>query len=105
MGLQLREDVRTIAIDHEFSKQAAALLERNECERVDALGAHGLLERFGQLGTLDIFEANRLCILEVPLPRRMAVDRAPVILGQRTPRDEPHHARLVEQQDGRAIAA
>src|SRR5919198_1654573 len=35
----------------------------------------------------------------------MAVDRAPVILGEAAPGYEPHRARLVEQQNGGAIAA
>ena len=105
VDLRVGERVRRVKIGHELAEQPAVLGERDEGERRDAFGADGLCQRPGKLGSLDVGETDRRRIARLARPRRMAVDRTPVGVGEIAPGDEAHDAGIVEQQDRGALAA
>ncbi len=104
VGLIQRERVRPIIVGHELADQAASLAQRNEGGGADPLRAHRGLEIVAKIGLLDVSHADRRRIDCVKRPRRVAFDGGPIAIGQAAPGNEPHHARLVGEQDRRTLA-
>src|ERR1700757_2576496 len=91
--------MRGIEIGHEFPDEFSIRNERNKCQRSDALRLNGSLERWFELGGLDVTDSNRLRVPLAQVPRRIPLGSCAVTIGQTAPTDKPSPLLLVEQQD------
>jgi hypothetical protein len=105
LHLGIREAMRRVVVNHELADQPAARDERNERERLDALGLDNDPEIAREIGRADIVNSDRFGVLCIGSPGRMALDGRAIPIGEAAPGHEPHHPCVVEQQDRCALAA
>ncbi len=82
IDLGARERMGVVIVGHELADQTARQRQWDEGERVNALRDHHPLERFGKCSMRHVIDADRLRVCDIGIPGRVAVDSAPVRLGQ-----------------------
>ena len=104
VDLGVGERTRRIAVRHELANEIAFCKKRNERERADAFCLDRRFESVIEIGAVDILDADQLRFFRIPGPRRVAVHGPAIAVRQAAPGDEPHGARIVEQEDRGALA-
>ena len=86
IDLGVAEWARPIVIDHELADQLAVREQRNESERADALTMQERFQRRGQIGLVNVVDADRGWLGFLGVPRRMSGEAS------RYSSDRPRHA-------------
>jgi hypothetical protein len=99
------EGMRIVVVRHGLADEFALGHQRNEGKSTDALCFHSRLQRVRKFGATNILDTDWLRVLGVARAWRVTINSTPIPIRQPAPTNKPHDARLIEQQDRRALAA
>src|SRR4030095_4005472 len=105
IDFDLVKGMRSGVVRHKLADQFTINYERKESCGSNAFGLDCRLQRTWKIGGINIRNADWLRIPDFACPRRVTLDRPPVLLGKSSPSDQAHHPRVVEKKDAPTLAA